>query len=102
MRKGQHFARAFKRAVAVEYLQSGEERKAIAMKYGLPNVQTISNWVSITTFAADLSSTSAYASSDSFPLVPIQGLLEESLFFKSELIIEQLSSVDPSAKLFSW
>ena len=36
MRKGQHFARAFKRAVAVEYLQSGEERKAIAMKYGLP------------------------------------------------------------------
>ena len=45
MRKGQHFARAFKRAVAVEYLQSGEERKVIAMKYGLPNVQTISNWV---------------------------------------------------------
>ena len=27
MRKGQRFARAFKRAVAVEYLQSGEERK---------------------------------------------------------------------------
>ena len=47
MRKGQHFARAFKRAVAVEYLQSGEERKVIAMKYGLPNVQTISNWVSL-------------------------------------------------------
>ena len=47
MRKDQHFARAFKRAVAVEYLQSGEERKVIAMKYGLPNVQTISNWVSL-------------------------------------------------------
>jgi transposase-like protein len=47
MRKGQHFARSFKRAVAVEYLQSGEERKVIAMKYGLPNVQTISNWVSL-------------------------------------------------------
>ena len=47
MRKGQHFARAFKRAVAVEYLQSGEERKVIAMKYGLPNVQTISNWVNL-------------------------------------------------------
>ena len=42
MRKGQRFARAFKRAVAVEYLQSGEERKVIALKYGLPNVQTIS------------------------------------------------------------
>ena len=47
MRRGQHFARAFKRAVAVEYLQSGEERKVIAMKYGLPSVQTISNWVSL-------------------------------------------------------
>ena len=47
MSKGQHFARAFKRAVAVEYLQSGKERKVIAMKYGLPNVQTISNWVSL-------------------------------------------------------
>ena len=47
MRKGQRFARAFKRAVAVEYLQSGEERKVIAMKYGLPNVQTVSNWVSL-------------------------------------------------------
>ena len=46
MRKG-HFARAFKRAVAVEYLQSGEERKVLAMKYGLPNVQTISNWVNL-------------------------------------------------------
>ena len=47
MRKVQRFARAFKRAVAVEYLQSGEERKVIAMKYGLPNVQTVSNWVSL-------------------------------------------------------
>ena len=47
MRKGQRFARAFKRAVAVEYLQSGEERKVIALKYGLPNVQTVSNWVSL-------------------------------------------------------
>ena len=41
MRKGQRFARAFKRAVAVEYLQSGEERKVIALKYGLPSVQTV-------------------------------------------------------------
>ncbi len=51
MRKGQHFARAFKRAVAVEYLQSGEERKVIAVKYGLPNVQTVSNWVRTTVSA---------------------------------------------------
>ena len=36
MRKGQRFARAFKRAVAVEYLQSGEERKVIALNMGFP------------------------------------------------------------------
>lgn len=39
------FSRAFKRAVAVEYLQSGKKRQEIAMKYGLPSVQTVSNWV---------------------------------------------------------
>ena len=36
----------FKRAVAVEYLQTGVPRTEIAMKYGLPSVQTVSNWVS--------------------------------------------------------
>ncbi len=45
MRRGQRFARAFKRAVAVEYLQTGVKRQDIAMKYGLPNVQSVSNWV---------------------------------------------------------
>ena len=36
----------FKRAVAVEYLQTGVPRTEIAMKYGLPNVQLVSTWVS--------------------------------------------------------
>ena len=36
----------FMRAVAVEYLQTGVPRTEIAMKYGLPSVQTVSNWVS--------------------------------------------------------
>ena len=45
MRRGQRFARTFKRAVAVEYLQTGVKRQDIAMKYGLPNVQSVSNWV---------------------------------------------------------
>ena len=36
----------FKRAVAVEYLRTGVPRTEIAMKYGLPSVQTVSNWVS--------------------------------------------------------
>jgi len=35
----------FKRAVAVEYLQTGVPRTEIAMKYGLPSIQTVSNWV---------------------------------------------------------
>ena len=39
------FSRAFKRAVAAEYIQSGKKRQEIAMKYGLPSVQTVSNWV---------------------------------------------------------
>ncbi len=47
MRRGQHFARAFKRAVAVEYLQTGARRQDLAIKYGLPNVQSVSNWVNL-------------------------------------------------------
>lgn len=47
MRRGQHFARAFKRAVAVEYLQTGASRQDLAIKYGLPNVQSVSNWVNL-------------------------------------------------------
>lgn len=39
------FSRAFKRSVAAEYVKSGKKRQEIAMKYGLPNVQTVSNWV---------------------------------------------------------
>ena len=35
----------FKRAVAVEYLQTGVPRTEIAMKYGLPSIQTVSHWV---------------------------------------------------------
>ena len=47
MRRGKRYSRMFKRAVAVEYLQTGVPRTEIAMKYGLPNVQTVSNWVSL-------------------------------------------------------
>ena len=32
MRRSQHFARAFKRAVAVEYLQTGARRQDMAIK----------------------------------------------------------------------
>ena len=45
MRKGQRFARAFKRAVAVEYLQSGKSRKEIALKYNLPSTNLLSSWI---------------------------------------------------------
>ena len=47
MRRGQHFARAFKRVVAVEYLQTGARRQDLVVKYGLPNVQSVSNWVNL-------------------------------------------------------
>ena len=32
MRRGQHFARAFKRVFAVEYLQTGARRQDLAIK----------------------------------------------------------------------
>ena len=41
------FSRGLKRSICIEYMQSGQSRKEIAMKYGLPSVQTISNWVSL-------------------------------------------------------
>jgi len=39
------FSKALKRAVAIEYMQSGKSRQEIAMKYGLPSVTTLSTWV---------------------------------------------------------
>jgi len=37
--------RAFRRAVAIEYMQSGKDRQQICLKYGLKNQATLSNWV---------------------------------------------------------
>ena len=41
----QKFSRALKRQIAIEYMQSGRSRQEIALKYGLPNVNTLSSWV---------------------------------------------------------
>ena len=41
----QKFSRALKRQIAIEYMQSGKSRQEIALKYGLPNVNTLSSWV---------------------------------------------------------
>lgn len=38
--------RAFRRAVAIEYLQSGKNRQQICLKYGLKSQAALSNWVS--------------------------------------------------------
>lgn len=38
--------RAFRRAVAIEYIQNGKKRQEICLKYGLKNIATLSNWVS--------------------------------------------------------
>ena len=40
----QKFSRALKRQIAIEYMQSGKSRQEIALKYGLPNVNTLSSW----------------------------------------------------------
>ena len=45
MKKTRSDVRLYRRAVAIEYMQSGQTREQIALKYGLPNVQTVSNWV---------------------------------------------------------
>ena len=42
----QKFSRALKREIAIEYMQSGKSRQEIALKYGLPSVNTLSSWVS--------------------------------------------------------
>lgn len=39
--------RAFRRAVCIEYMQSGMERQSICLKYGLKNQATLSNWVAM-------------------------------------------------------
>lgn len=41
----QKISRALKRQTAIEYMQSGKSRQEIALKYGLPNVNTLSSWV---------------------------------------------------------
>ena len=41
----QKFSKGLKRQIAIEYMQSGKSRQEIALKYGLPNVNTLSSWV---------------------------------------------------------
>lgn len=45
MRRVNKQTRIFRRSIAIEYLQSGAKREEIALKYGLPSVQTVTNWV---------------------------------------------------------
>ena len=39
------FSRALKRAICTEYMQSGQSRQEISVKYDLPNVNTLSSWI---------------------------------------------------------
>ena len=41
----QKFSKGLKRQIAIEYMQSGKSRQEIALKYGLPSVNTLSSWV---------------------------------------------------------
>ena len=42
----QKFSRGLKRSICIEYMQSGKSRQEIAIKYGLPNANTLSSWLS--------------------------------------------------------
>ena len=44
-KKRGRISKAFKREVAIEYIQGGGTLQEIALKYNLPNLQTVSNWV---------------------------------------------------------
>ncbi len=41
----QKFSRSLKRSICIEYMQSGQSRKEIALKYNLPSVGTLSSWI---------------------------------------------------------
>ena len=41
----QKFSRGLKRSICIEYMQSGQSRKEIAMKYGLPSTNLLSSWI---------------------------------------------------------
>lgn len=47
MKKTRSDVRLYRRAVAIDYLKNGKSREEIALKYGLPNIQTVSNWVNL-------------------------------------------------------
>ena len=44
-KKRGRLSKAFKREGAIEYIQGGGTMQEIALKYNLPNLQTVSNWV---------------------------------------------------------
>ena len=44
-KKRGRISKAFKREVAIESIQGGGTMQEIALKYNLPNLQTVSNWV---------------------------------------------------------
>ena len=44
-KKRGRISKAFKREVAIEYLQGGGTMKELALKYNLPNIQSVSNWI---------------------------------------------------------
>ena len=44
-KKRGRISKAFKREVAIEYLQGGVTMKELALKYNLPNINSVSNWI---------------------------------------------------------
>ena len=44
-KKRGRISKAFKREVAIEYLQGGVTMKELALKYNLPNINSVSSWI---------------------------------------------------------
>ena len=44
-KKRGRISKAFKREVAIEYLQGGVTMKELALKYNLPNINRVSSWI---------------------------------------------------------
>ena len=44
-KKRGRISKAFKREVAIEYLQGGVTMRELALKYNLPNINSVSSWI---------------------------------------------------------
>lgn len=86
------FSRSFRRQVCIEYMQSGMSRKEIAVKYGLPSVNTVSGWINSSLSPVEIKEKCA-----SLPQVtnPEETMMEQK---ETNMTADQLSTIDALQK----